>query len=186
MDWIGIENAIRGLIKAETGLEAVWGSSNGVQVTRPYVVLQWLSIEQLGDAGFTETYNEDDDTVESNYYASRKAQVDVQVIAAETRASGNALAYLDRLVTAFDLQAPNKQWLDPVDVAVADFTPVRLLDAVEDDGRIVSRAGFTLKLNMAANAAAAESAGAISAVALTGTLSGAVTGSITDDMIVTR
>lgn len=181
--WRSVEGAFKSLIKEATGLECVWGNSNGVQPDRTYAMLTWLTFDNIGDSGVQEIY--EDNKVLQNYYSSRTASVDVQVFAESTRAGENAIAYLDAIMVALDLTGAAKKWLDPVDVAISNFTPAaRLLDAVEDGGRIVSRAAFTMKLNMAANVASAETPSTIDTVALTGSVTGS--GALTGGLTVTR
>jgi len=172
MDWRAIEAAFKGLVKGAIGLECVWGNSNGVQPDRSYVMLTWLGFDNISDSGSYDSFDEARNVISRNYYASRTAQVDVQAIAKSNRAGDNALAFVDALMVAFDMEALPKRWLAPVGIAVSDFTAARLLDAVEDGGRIVSRAAFTLKLNLAANVAGAETPTTIESVALTGNVSG--------------
>lgn len=177
MDWRAIEAAFKGFVKSAVGLECVWANSNGVQPDRSFIMLNWLGFDNVADGGVEESYNETRNVIERNYYASRTAEVDVQAITSSNRAGDNAFAFLDALMVAFDLEVLPKRWLAPVGVAVSDFTAARLLDAVEDGGRIVSRAAFTLKLNLAANVAGAETPVTIDTVALTGSVSG-ITGAL--------
>jgi hypothetical protein len=170
MQWRAIESAFVGFVKEAIGLRAVFGVSNGVQVDRPLVVFQWLGFEGIGDSGVQESYA--NNKVAQNYYASRKAQLDVQVLCTEMRAGDNALAYADALQTAFDLSDITKRWLDGVGVAVSDYTGARPIDAVEDGGRYVSRAAFTLKLNLAVNLESAQSNSTIDSVSLDSEIEG--------------
>jgi hypothetical protein len=177
MQWRAIESALKAFIKDATGLEAVWGFAKGTQPTRPYAVLSWLSVENVGRGASVETHNAVKNVVESHYYVPRSAQLDVNVITDELRAGGNALAYVDALCVAFDLHTMRERWLAPVGVAVADFTPARLLDAVEDGVKPVSRAVFTLRLNIAVNVEGAETPTSIQTVQLSSALTGsALTG----------
>ncbi len=174
MSWRAVEQAFTAFVKSAINLEAIWSFGKGAQPTRPYVRLQWLGFGHVGDSGFVETFNTTTRKVEKAYYASRTAQVDVQVITDEIRAGENSLTYADALMVAFDIADLTYKWLAPVGVAVADFDGARNLDAVEDGGKPVSRTSFTLNLNIAVNVDAAFTVPNIETVEATGTIDGGV------------
>lgn len=171
-EWRAIENALMSFIKEAVNLESVFTLGKGPQPNRPFVSLAWLSIDGVGDSGYTETYNAAKRKVEKNYYASRQAQLDIQVITDDSRAGNNALAYADAIAVAFDISELSDKWLEPVNVAVADYGTVRVLDASEDAVRPVSRAIFTVKLNMAVNVESAVTPNSIESVRISSTLDG--------------
>lgn len=174
MQWRAIENAFVALIKEATGLVSVWSYGKSPQPDRPYVRLQWLSWGNINDSGYVESFNASTQKVEKNYYASRTAQVDVQVITADLRAGNNSMAFADAIMVALDIADVSSRWLAPAGVAVSDFSGARNLDAIEDGNHPVSRTSITLNLNIAVNVDAAFTSPPIETVVATGVIEGGV------------
>ena len=174
MQWRAIENAFCALIKEACGIPSVWTQGKGPQPDRPYARLQWLSFGNIGDSGYAEEFNASTGKVERSYYASRTAQVDIQVITDELRADKNSMSYVDAISTVLDIAEAAQRWLAPVGVAVSDFSGARNLDAVEDGAKPVSRTSLTVNLNIAVNVDAAFTVPPIETVQGTGQVLGGV------------
>lgn len=174
MQWRAIENAFVALIKEATGLRATWAFGTGPQPNRPYARLQWLGWGSIGDSGTAESFNAETNKVELNYYASRTAQVDIQVMTDDFSAGNNSASFIDALSIALDIAEVSSRWLAPVGVAVSDFSGARNLDAVEDGAKPVSRTSLTVNLNIAVNVDAAFTAPPIETVQGTGHVLGGV------------
>lgn len=170
-----IENAFKAFTKEAVNLEASFGLGGGPQIKRPTVEFSWGPLDGIDNSGDYDVLDERTGKLRRHYYASWQALLDVQITVDELRANHNAMAYASALAAAFDSSVLTSRWLTPVDVAVNRITAIRPIDFAEDGAHPVSRAVFSLSLNIAANTEVATSLDYIEKVKISSTLEGANT-----------
>lgn len=130
----------------------IFGRQNGPQPDRPYVVLDTVSLAQLGSDDIRYEFVAINPPLEQHKVTiagQRRWALSVNVIAATGGPSAHALSFAERLRTSLALPGV----LDPLlaeEISVIDAGDVQDLTALEDT-EWVSRAQFDLTLGLAAN-----------------------------------
>ena len=183
IDFSEVERILCNWAKRATGMEAVFVEENGPQMDRPFVAFSYLDVGVIGDDGYIDS---DDGAggVSRSYYGSRTAVIDVQVYTESNHPKVSARYECERLKFALESDLYLMEVFDADVFAVIDYGATRNLPLLEDNVRFKSRAGFDLTLSLAGNAVAAETYPSITAVALSGTIYGAVSGALTGSLLV--